>query len=164
MARSFSNSSSGAGALRRIAIEGIELQIGPHRPKAGKEVGITETRTVRMSLPLARTPVEAAPSESKSSPTYKKINRTNRTTRADFAVRPASPHFAVEPLPRVAGNAGTYRRKIRAVDVPYLRVPLDREPHVDPPLHCAACLGKPERQSSAAAEKIDHSDGVRPVV
>jgi hypothetical protein len=31
----------------RIAIEGIELQIGPHRPKVGKEVGTTETRTVR---------------------------------------------------------------------------------------------------------------------
>jgi hypothetical protein len=32
---------------RRIAVEGMELQIGPRRPKAGKEVGVTETRTVR---------------------------------------------------------------------------------------------------------------------
>jgi hypothetical protein len=31
----------------RIAIEGMELQIGARRPEPGKEVGKTETRTVR---------------------------------------------------------------------------------------------------------------------
>jgi hypothetical protein len=32
----------------RIAVEGVELQIGARRPAAGKEVGPTVTRTVRL--------------------------------------------------------------------------------------------------------------------